>query len=91
MRPESEGSMPQPTPRISNSSGLTVDEIKRLPVVGRMRNDWRRRWVTVYKLNEQQVVTIGNAFKGDDTVITLEPAAAFKQAIAVFPVTYIYR
>ena len=61
------------------------------PPIGRLRNNWRQRDVTVYATDDPEVVrTVGVPFGGGDAIITTEPIADWKRVISVFPRTAVF-
>lgn len=56
----------------SNNTGLTIDEVLALPLLTTFRNEWRRRYVSIFGLNETEVVTLGRSFDDDSVVVCKE-------------------
>ena len=77
---------------IVNNSGMQLEAINKLEVIGVCRNNWRQRTVFVYAIpnNEQEVISRGESFDGKQVFYCREPRNGFCNAIAVYPKTYVY-
>ena len=63
------------------------------PVIGRLRNDWRQRHVTVYDhpTDPDQVISVGVPFDGSKPIVCEEPRSAYREVIAHYPKLYVYK
>lgn len=81
---------------MSNREVFTFDQAKKLPQIGALRNNWRRRHVSVHQhpTNPNLVVTIGIPFdKPTDQnlfIVVVETADDYTQAIRRWPNIAIY-
>ena len=62
------------------------------PVIGLLRNEWRRRHVTVlaHPSDPEKVISVGVPFGGGEPIVCEEPRAADARAIAKYPREDVY-
>jgi hypothetical protein len=82
---------PKTTGQVFNNTDLSMKDIAKLPVVGFSKSLWRGRNVTLYELNGTEVVSVGVTFDGKMTVVAREDKKFWRDALNVYPGTYIYR
>lgn len=66
--------------------------MKRGNVIGKMRNNWRQRNVTVYEDLDasHMVITVGEPFDGSKPVECHEHRSEWKTTLSCFPRTYVF-
>jgi hypothetical protein len=69
--------------KLSNTSGLTPEEVVTLPIYGSFRNSWRNRYVTVrhHPTEPTAVITVGVSYDGAEVFICDEPYASYAHRI----------
>jgi hypothetical protein len=79
---------------MANSENITLETVKGKPVIGRLKNNWRQRDVTVYDhpTNPNMVVSVGVPFGSSekDAVVCVEEREAFARVINLYPKTATY-
>lgn len=77
---EGRGTVPDPF----NNTGMTLAAIEVLPVIFTVRNNWRKRNVTVYKhpTDTRKVISVGRLFDGGGPFVNLDDADNWKSELA---------
>lgn len=64
--------------RVNNNTSRSLAEIKAMPIVGKIKNNWRGRWVTLYRDATLEgsglLYMVGITLDGQLTIVTLERA-----------------
>lgn len=69
--------------KIHNNTQLSIEEIGRLPVLGKTVSKWRQRNITLrqHPTKEDYVISVGVTFDGTMMVISEEPKCAWTVAL----------
>ena len=60
-------------------------------VIGYLRNNWRRRFVTVYETADPDLVrTVGKSYDSDEVVDVVERRADWTRVLNLFPKVAVY-
>lgn len=74
----------KPEAELHNHTGMTIDAINALPLLGTYRNEWRNRSVSLYRLADGEVISVGTTFDGSMIVIAKETDADHAPALAAW-------
>jgi cephalosporin-C deacetylase-like acetyl esterase len=71
---------------------MTHQEAAKLPEIGKLKNNWRERTVSVrqHPTDPQKVVSIGVPFGGGAPIVCEEGADGYAREIAMYPLTCDY-
>jgi len=67
-----------------NNVGIELEQIRRLPLLGVYRNEWRMRRVALYRDSPGHVISIGESFDGSMVVVARETDEDHSWALAAF-------
>ena len=75
-----------------NYEGWTKEKVEKLELIGKLKNNWRQRYVNIYQHPYQidKVISVGHPFDGLKPIICVENKTAFLHAISIFPNIEIY-
>ena len=63
---------------------MTEDEIRKLPRLGGYTNEWRQRYIELFRLSEGKVISIGTGITGKMKVIAEEIDQDHQYALAAW-------
>lgn len=75
-----------------NSEGITLDDVINTPIIGLLRNNWRRRHVVVYNhpSDAAKVVSVGHPYDGGEPIVCVELRTEYARVINMYPDEAVY-
>lgn len=79
--------------KVISNWGWSLDDVMKLNVIGRQRNEWRRRNAVIYQHpnDAEKIVSVGESFDRSVIVICEESKKDWDKCIRQFPATEVYR
>jgi hypothetical protein len=67
-----------------NTTGIELEQILRMPLLGTYRNEWRMRTVSLYRESPGYVISIGESFDDSMVVVARETDLDHCRALDAF-------
>lgn len=78
--------------RVINNTSYPIEDIKKMEPIGKCRNNWRQRNITLYQhpTLPDRILSIGIHFNEEQTIVCDELKQDHRNTLEAFPKTYIY-
>lgn len=71
-------------PVVHNNTALALEDVIKLPFLGRYRNNWRQRYVDLYRSSPGHVIAVGTTFDNRMIVVSEETDQDHSRALSAF-------